>query len=572
MNRKKIKRINLFQLAMILAIIVLVNIISIFAFHRFDLTTEKRYTLSPATKTILKNLDDIVYVKVYLEGDLPVGFKRLKNAVKELLDEFRNNTNANIEYEFINPSLSADKKTRNEIYTQLYKKGLIPSNLEDKGEDGAVTQKVIFPSALLTFRNAEIPINFLKNNPALPPEQNLNNSIQDLEYALIDALRKARITQKKKIAFIEGHSELNRYQTEDAAVALSEYYSLKRIVLHGQINSLNDIDAIIVAKPDSGFSEADKYIIDQFVMRGGKVLWLVDYIKVEMDSLSSSGSTMAMVNEINISDQLFKYGVRINPDLIQDLQCAQIPVNTALSGAQAKWTPTPWPYFPILISYSKHPVTKSLDVIKTEFVSSLDTVGENYNIKKTILLTTSKYTKSFSTPVNVRLDVLKKHPDVRQFSSQFLPVAVLLEGKFPSLFVNRIPPELAKSKEIGFKEISKPNKMVVVSDGDVIRNLVKVVGDKSYPLPLGTDKWYSKIFYAGNKQFIVNVMNYMLDESGTIIIRNRELELRILDKAKVSEESYFWQFLNTVIPILLIILFGIGLAWLRKRKYTKVAD
>lgn len=554
---------------MILAIIVLLNVISVFVFHRFDLTSEKRYTLSPSSKTILKNLDDIVFVKVYLDGDLPVGFKRLKNALKELLDEFRNNTNANIEYEFINPSESSDKKTRNEIYRQLYKKGLNPSNLEDKGEDGAQIQKVIFPAALLTFRNEEIPINFLKNNPALSAEQNLNNSIQDLEYALIDALRKARITQKKKIAFIEGHGELNRYQTEDAALALAEYYSVKRLTLHGQIKSLNDFDAIIIAKPDSGFSEADKYIIDQFIMNGGKVLWLIDYVKVEMDSLSSSGSTMALVNEINLSDQLFKYGVRINPDLIQDLQCAQIPVNTALAGAQAKWSPTPWPYFPILISYSKHPSTKNLDVIKTEFVSSMDTVGENYNIKKTILLTTSKYTKSFSTPVNVRLDVLQKRPDVRQFSSQFLPVAVLLEGKFASVFRNRIPADLVESKEIGFKEESAPTKMVIVSDGDIIRNLVKETGGKSYPIPLGTDKWFSKIFYAGNKQFIVNIMNYMLDESGTMIIRNRELELRILDKAKINEEKYFWQFINIVVPISVIILFGIGLAWSRKRKYTK---
>ncbi len=569
MSRRKIKRQNIVQLVLIFAIIALLNVISSFVFHRFDLTTEGCFTINPATKEILKSIDDVVYVKVYLEGDLPVGFKRLRNSIQEMLDEFRNNTKANIEYEFIDPSENSDKKTRKEIYTQLYNKGLNPTNLEDKGSDGAITQKIIFPAALLTFRNEEVPVNFLKNNPSLSSEQNLNNSVQDIEYALIDAIKKASTKEKKKVAFIEGHGELDKYQTEDAAMALSEYYAMKRIKIGGQLKSLDNVDAIIVAQPDSGFAEADKYIIDQFIMRGGKVLWLIDNIRVEMDSLSNAASTMAMIKELNLNDQLFKYGARINMDIIQDLQCAQIPINTALAGAQTKWTPAPWPYFPVIFSLSKHPITKSLDVLKTEFPSSIDTVGQDVRIKKTILLTSSKYSKCFSAPVTIRIDGLKKKPDIRQFASQNLPIAVLLEGTFSSLFNNRIPPAIVENKDIGFKSESKPTKMIVVSDGDVIRNLVRKTGDKSYAIPLGTDKWFSKIFYAGNKQFIVNSMNYLLDDKGTIAIRSREVELRILDKDKISEQRFLWQFVNTVVPILLVILFGIWFAYRRRRKYTK---
>lgn len=568
-NRKKIKRQNIIRLVLILAIIVLLNVISSFIFHRFDLTTENRFTINPATKEILQSVDDIVYVKVYLEGDLPVGFKRLRNAIKEMLDEFRDHTKAGIEYEFINPSENPDKKTIKEIFTQLYNKGLNPTNLEDKSDDGTILQKIIFPAALLTFRNEEIPVNFLKNNPALSPEQNLNNSIQDIEYGLIDAIKKASTKEKKKVAFIEGHGELDKYQTEDAAMALSEYYAMKRIRIRGRLNSLKDVDAIIIAGPDSGFAEADKYIIDQFIMRGGKVLWLIDNISVEMDSLSSSPGTMAMVKNLNLNDQLFKYGVRINYDIIQDLQCAQIPVNTALSGAQPKWTPSPWPYFPVIFSYSKHPVSKSLDVLKTEFPSSIDTVGEDNKTRKTILLTSSKYSKCFSAPAAIRLDILKKKPDIRQFSSKYLPVAILLEGTFSSLFNNRVPPEISENKDIGFLSESKPSKMIVVSDGDVIRNLVRVTGDKSYSIPLGTDQWFPKIFYAGNRQFIVNAMNYLLDDKGTIAIRSRELELRVLDKKKTTEERVLWQFVNTVIPVFAVIIFGAWFAYRRKKKYTK---
>ncbi|MBI5218837.1 MAG: gliding motility-associated ABC transporter substrate-binding protein GldG [Bacteroidia bacterium] len=568
-KKKQIKRQNIIYLVLIFAIIVLANIFSSFVFHRFDLTVEKRYTLTPATVKILKELNDVAYVKVYLEGDLNVGFKRLRNATKELLDEFRVYAKDNVQYEFINPSESPDKKTRTEIFQQLYKKGLIPTNLEDKDGEGAVTQKIIFPGALISFGNEEVPVNLLKNNPAFTPEQNLNNSAQDLEYEFIDALKKVKTVEKKTVAFIEGHGELNRHETEDAAIALSDYFSMKRIRINGKLKALDGIDAIIIAKPDSIFSEADRYIIDQFIMKGGKALWLIDFIKAEMDSLVNSSNTMAMINDLGIHDQLFKYGVRMNPDLIHDVQCAQIPVNTAIAGTAPKWKPAPWLYFPVIISHSKHPVTKSLDIIKLEFPCSLDTVGDDGNIKKTILLTTSKNSKSFTAPARVSMDILRKKPDVSQFSSKYLPVAVLLEGAFTSVYKNRnLPKEFFESKEIGFLSSGKPAKMIIVSDGDIIRNLVKKVGDKIYASPLGTDKWFSKIFYAGNKEFIVNAMNYLLDDKGTMVIRSRELELRLLDRERIAESRFFWQFINTVIPVAIIILFGIWLNWSRKKKYA----
>ena len=556
MKNLKFKKQGLILTGLIFLIILMLNFISGFVFFRFDLTTDKRYTLTPSTVTMLNNLDDVVFIKIYLDGDLPVGFKRLKNAVKETLDEFRVYSKENIQYEFINPSESSDKNTRSEIYRQLYNKGLNPVNLEDKDDEGGVTKKIIYPGALISFRNEEIPVNFLKNNQAHSAEQNLNNSIQDIEYEFLNGIKKASLKEKKSIAFIEGHGELNKYEVEDAAIALLDFFKVKRVRLNGLLGSLKDFDAIIIAKPDSGFSDKDKFIIDQFIMRGGRVLWLLDNVNVTMDSLSSTNNTMAMIQELGLGEMLFKYGCRINYDLVQDIQCAQIPINTAIAGTPPQWTPSPWPYFPVLISLSQHPVVKNLNVIRTEFLSSIDTVGEDPDIKKEILLTTSKYSKSFSAPVRVSLDLLKQKPDIREFSSSNIPICVLLEGKFTSFFKNYeqiLPQEFLESKDIGYKNKGEYSRMIVFSDGDIIKNLVRKKEDKFFSMPLGTDPWFSKIFYAGNKEFIINAMNYLLDEDGTMLVRTRELELRLLDKAKVNEQKYSWQALNILLPVLIII-------------------
>lgn len=566
-KRKQIKRQNIIGFLITLIIILLANYIVSFVHFRLDLTAEKRYTLTDQTKELLKNLDDIVYFKVYLDGDLPAGFNRLKNSTKELLDEFRVYGEDNVHYEFINPSEIKDKKSRDELYKQLYEKGLNPTNLQEKDEEGKTSQKIIFPGAIVTFQSKEMAVNLLKNNISLSPEVNLNNSIQDLEYEFVRLINRMSSKKTQRIAFIEGHGELSDIQVADITNALFEFYGVKRVKIDEKLDALNDFDVIIIAQPDTTFSEKDKFIIDQFIMHGGKSLWLVDAVKIDLDSLAYTNSTIGMVNFTNIEDQLFKYGVRVNPVLIQDLQCAVIPINTALVGAPPQFAPSPWYYFPLLSPPSSHPITKNLNMLKSEFANTIDTVGEDLNVKKTILLYSSKYSKTISAPARVSLDIMKYEPDKRMFSSPFLPMAVLLEGEFESLYKHRLTIDIAGNRDIGFKDLSDTTKMIVIADGDMIRNLYRTENGRQTPYPLGYDRYTGQTY--GNKEFILNAINYLCDDSGLLSLRAREIKLRLLDRAKIMDERLKWQLINTVFPVLIIIIFGIILGIYRKRKYSK---
>jgi len=565
-KRKQIKRQNITQLLITLFTVLLINYIASFYFFRLDLTSEKRYTLTNHTKELLSNIDDIIYVQIYIEGELPSGFVRLQNSVKEMLDEFRVYAGDNIQYEFINPSESSDKKTRNEIYSQLYKKGIMPTNLKEKDDEGKMSEKIIFPGAVVTYHSKEAPINLLKNNLSLSAEENLNNSIQELEYSFIGAVHQLSNKMKKQIAIIEGHSEWSDMQMADITDALFEFYSLKRITIKSQINALDGYDAIIIAGPDSTFDEKDKFIIDQFIMKGGKSFWFYDAVKTNMDSLAFASTTLALVNSINIEDMLFNYGARVNPNIIMDLQCSMIPINTAIVGTPPKFTPAPWYYFPLINPSDKHVITKNLNLIKTEFVSTVDSVGEDPDIKKTFLLHSSKYSKAVNAPARISLDILKSEPDPSIFNKPNLPTAILLEGKFTSLYKNRVPTQIASSKAIGFKEKSNPTKMIVVADADIIRNAVKYEGNQPIPFPLGYDRYTGQTY--GNKEFLLNAFNYLLDDSGLLSIRSREVTLRLLDRAKIIEERVFWQTLNLILPIIFVLIFGIILNYLRKRKFA----
>ncbi len=571
MNRKKIKHYNLFKLFSVIAIIILLNYISSFIFTRFDLTAEKRYSLSASTIQLLENLEDFVFIKVYLEDeDLPMGFNRLSKSTREMLDEFRVYAGDNVQYEFINPSGLTDTKARNNFQQQLFEKGLMPTNLKVNDGKGGIKQKVIFPGAIIVYREREAVIELLKQSAGSSNENRLNSSVQDLEYMLSNAIRQLIKNMHQNIAFIEGHGELDKYQVADITKSLKEFYGVDRVRINGRLNSLDNYNAIIIAKPDSVFNEKDKYIIDQFIMNGGNVLWMIDAVNANMDSLAYSNSTVALINNLNLNDQLFKYGVRVNPNLIQDMQCAVVPVNTAIAGTPAQFVPAPWLYFPLLVSENIHPVTKNLDLIKTNFVSVIDTVGEDYDVKKNFLLYSSQYSRFVNTPVRISLEMINETPDERYFNKPKLPVAVLLEGKFKSVYTNRLTPEIAESKEIKFRTESKPAKMIVISDGDIIRNYVRKTGDKYFPFPLGTDKWFSDIFYGGNKEFILNCINYLCDDAGYMEVRSRELKLRLLNRSKVENERLFWQLINTIIPIAFVLIFGFAIVFLRRKKYAKI--
>lgn len=560
---KRNRRSDLIQLFVGVSIIILLNIIGSFVFHRFDLTSEKRYSLSPATKALLKNLDDIVYIKVYLEGDFPAGFKRLQNETREMLDEFRVYANDNnLQYEFIDPSADPDRKKTTDIYKQLAEQGLKPTTIHVKEKSGS-SQKIIFPGAIFTYKNRSLPLQLLKSQAGAPPEQMLNISVQGLEYEISNTIRKLSTVIKPRVGFLQGHGELEENDVMDISKSLSEYYTVEEVRIDGKLNALAGLRALVIAKPDSAFSENDKFIIDQFVMKGGRVLWLVENVHASMDSLQR-GLTVGLPIATNLDDQLFKYGARINTNLVQDLQAAAIPIVTGYVGNQPQQSLFPWYYFPLAVADSKHPIVNNLNAVKFEFANTIDTVG-NKNVKKTILLHTSKYTKVLNAPVRISLSIVQHEPKTEQYNKPFQPLAVLLEGKFESVFKNRLPQEMVNNKDIGFTEVSGENKMIVISDGDVIRNDIQKTTGNIFPL--GVDR-YTRTEY-GNKNFILNCMNYLCDESGLISVRSRNVELRMLDRARIESEGTKWKMFNIAAPIILLLGFGMIQYFVRKKKYTK---
>ncbi|MCF8258320.1 MAG: gliding motility-associated ABC transporter substrate-binding protein GldG [Flavobacteriales bacterium] len=566
---------DLLQLVIVAGIIVAVNVLGGFFFARFDLTSEQRYTLTDTSKELLKSLDDVVYVKVYLDGDMPAGFRRLRDRTRETLDEFRAFSGNRIEYIFINPSDEPDEKSRNDLYRQLAKQGIAPTNIQIKGKDN-VEQKLLFPGALLTYKGRDVALQLLKSRIGAAPEQMLNSSIEDLEYEITNAVRKAASERVDAIAFIEGHGELTARQTADMAKQLAEYYRVDRVTMDGRINSLVErvetttdakiklkYKAIIIAKPDSTFSDRDQFIIDQYVMHGGSVLWLMDPVFCNMDSLQYAPSTLALPITVHLEEMLFKYGVRVNTDLIQDARCASIPGPSGYVGDQLQWALQPWVYFPIIIPQSSNPIVRNLNGIKLEFASSIDTISVA-GVKKTILLSTSERSRALRTPVRVSLETMLQEPKPEQFNQRNMPVAVLLEGEFGSVFKNRLPPQIRDSREIAFKEKGVQAKMIVVSDGDIIRNHVNP--DGTY-MPVGFDRFTQQIY--GNGKFLLNVVNYLCDDVGMTSIRSRALEIRLLDRKRVEAERNAWQAVNVVLPILLLLIFGLVYSYFRRRRYAK---
>lgn len=563
MGTKNKNKFNSFlQLFTGVTIVVLLNVIGNFVFQRFDLTAEKRYSLSSSTKKLLKELDDVVYFKIYLEGEFPAGFKRLRSETKEMLDEFRAYAGDNIQYTFINPSQFEDIKKNSEVYEQLYKAGLLPTSLQVKTENGEQNQ-IIFPGALVTYHEKTFPLQLLKTQIALEEEEVLNSSIENLEFEFASTILKLTTKVKDKIALVEGHGELSGNKLEDIVKALEEYYTVERVRLNNQLFALRGYKAAIIAKPDSAFDEKDKYVLDQFVMKGGKTLWLIDPVMASMDSLTKNNVTLGLANPINLEDLLFKYGVRLNTNLVLDVQSAPIPVLAGYQGNQPQYKFYPWVYFPVAFPFGEHPIVKNLNAVKFEFASGIDTLN-NKGIKKTILLATSQYSRSINTPARIDLSILKKEPNPKEYYRKNIPLAVLLEGAFESVFKNRIAPTISNDKDLAFKSEGKKTSMIVISDGDVIKNQVQASTGKVYPL--GYDRYTQQQF--GNKTFIMNCMNYLLDDSGLIAVRTRDIQIRLLNKTLLQEHKFKWQLICILSPIAIIALYGFISGIQRKRKYA----
>ena len=578
-KRKSLKKNQIIAFLVTVAVVVLVNVAGSYLFTRFDLTSEKRYTLSPTTKEILNDLDDYVYFKVYLAGDFPAGFKKLRRETKEMLDEFRAYSKY-IDYEFIDPTESGEESEIMETYKQLYQAGLKPTDLNVQNSDGSSKQMVIWPGALVSYRNnTEIAIELLENQIGMSDDEALNASMQNLEFRLIDAVKKVTRLMKPNIAFVEGHGELGEQDVYDITKSLSQNYNVVRLEIDGKIDALihrtqdttRDVsafpsyDAIIIAKPTQAFDERDKFLIDQYIMHGGKVLWLVEPVFATMDSLQSQESTVGIEQDLNLDDMLFKYGVRLNRDLLLDLTCAALPIRTGQVGGQARLEYFRWYYFPLLQAASDHPMVRNMNAIKADFVSSMDATTSADDIEQMPLLKTSDYTKVSGTPVFITLAMLRQPPDQRMFSAKGKNVAYLLKGTFTSLYANRIPQEIMDDQATDFMETSKPTAMIVVADGDIIRNQIDIKTRK--PLSLGFDQ-FTQITYA-NKEFIENCISYLVDGEGLVDIRSRELKVRLLDPTKVSKQRVTWQVVNTLVPIALIVILGLVMSFIRKVKYSR---
>ncbi len=559
--KRTLKQQAIFEFIVFIISIVLFNIIAAFVFTRIDFTKEERFSLSDASKNMAKELDDVVLFKIYLDGDFPAGFKRLRTATKELLDEFRAYSGGNIQYEFINPSANPDPKIRRDIFEQLSSQGLEPTNLQVQEEDGS-TQKIIFPGALVSFAGRQVALPLLQGQAGLAPEEVLNNSVQNLEYGIASAIRNVTSVEKPMLAVLFGHGELDTLQMGDILADFRQMYNVRLISLPRSIpEDLTRFKAVIIAKPQTAFDEKDKFKLDQYLMNGGRILWVLDALNAEMDSMYE-GNLLAFSKELNLDDQLFTYGIRLNQDLVQDLNCLPIPIITGRIEGKPQQQLLPWLYFPLIIPESNHPVVNNLDGIKGEFVSTIDTFKKE-GIRTTVLLHTSAYTKVLKGPVRISLSMLGVQPNPEQFNKSKQPIAILSEGNYTSVFANRLTPSALA--QIKFTDKStKPGKMIVISDGDIIKNYV--TKNDSLIYPLGYDRFTNQTF--ANKKFIQNAVDYLIDDSGLISVRSKEIKLRLLDKSKVKAQKLKWQLINMVLPILSVILFGMLYYRIRKRKYA----
>ncbi|MDO3625875.1 gliding motility-associated ABC transporter substrate-binding protein GldG [Mucilaginibacter sp. BT774] len=546
-----------------LAFIIAVAIISSLAFTRFDFTKEKRFTISKISRGILDGLPKDVKVTVYLEGNnFPAAFKRLKSATKDMLSDLEAYGHNKLQFDFVDPLKGQSSEQQQQTLQAMGEKGIEPTNLSEKTDNG-LTQKLIIPYAVVSSGDKEIPVKLLLNRIGLSPEEQLNNSIQNLEYAFVSAIKKVTTGGKPEIGFTEGHHELTDVQLNDAMKSLSEGYTVGRVDLKTiPFAALQKVKLLVIPKPDKPFTELEKFKLDQYIMRGGRVLWTIDQVSAELDSLRGhGGEQLAFNKQLNLDDQLFVYGVRINYDLIADISCSQIPVATGNVGGQAQIQNVPWLFYPLIMPLSKHPVVKNLDAIHSEFISTIDTLGVR-GTTKTILLESSPYNKKFNTPYLLSLQMLEQEPQPKDFQSTTKPVAVLLEGKFKSDFLNRPTPEGMNEKVESLTE-SKPTKMIAISDGDVFKNQV---GSDGSPYPLGYDRYTQQSF--GNKNLLLNIADYMTDDSGLIGLRAKEIQLRLLNRARIRSEKLYWQVINNVIPLGFVLIFAIFQHYIRRRKYA----
>lgn len=537
-----------------------INYLSSFVFKRFDLTHDKRYTLSKASLNILKDVDSPIVIDVFLKGDdFPSEFRRLQREAAQLLEEFSAN-NPNVLFHFIDPL--EDETNRDRHIQQMSERGLTPMQLSVQ-ENGKTSQEVIFPWALASYKGKTVTVSLIKNKIGASQQELVSNSVQHLEYAFADAFNKLTKPKRRKIAILRGNGELDDIHIYDFIKKLGEYYFIAPFTLDSVANNaprtlqyLSAFDLIICAKPTQAFTENEKLVLDQYTMKGGKSLWLIDAVVAEKDSLyNESGKAYAVPRDLNLTDFFFKYGVRVNPLLVSSLYSA--PITLAIGeGSNSQFQNLQWPYSPLASTNSTHPIVNNLNLVKFDFATQIDTLKNN--VKKTILLESAPLTKLEGTPRELSLDIVTEKQNPALFNKGNQSLAVLLEGKFSSVYKNRVKPFKLSDE----KDESVATKMIVIPDGDLIKNDVV----RNVPQELGFDRWTGKTY--GNKEFLLNAVNYLLDDDGLINIRSKDILVAFLDQEKITSQKTKWQLLNILLPLVLLFVFGLIFNYLRKKKFT----
>ena len=576
---RQFKKNTLIGLLIALAAVIVVNIISSFLFYRIDLTKDKRHSLSKGTIEMLNNLEDRVYIRVYLKGkDQPADYQLFAKQVEQVLQDFRSYSK-NVYYEFIDPLEGKTTEEVNSILGEFVKKGLDPIPVSREDANGYSTHMVI-PGAIISYRDHEYPTKLVVADPA--GADWMQYSIEELEYNLVAPIRRLLKTEKPSVAFLDGHGELDFWNTCWVGMRLQRFYNVSRITLDGKINSLRNIsiedsvkqtlklgpnkyDVLIIAQPTQPFKEYDKYIIDQFIMRGGKVLWLIDNTTASLDSLQNTPEFFATPRSLYINDLFFTYGVRINPNLIQDLSCLPIPQQVGMIGDQPQFKLMAFPYTIDIVNFGDHPIVRNIKEIKSEFAGSIDLVGKNADLKKTMLMCSSERSKLVPTPSIVTLKVGVTQPNPQEFAFRNLPVAVLVEGEFESAFKGILPIEFDTLKELDFRPKGVYTRQIFVSDGDIIRNPFD--RKRNQPYPAGYDIYTRKMY--DNTEFIVNCVNYLCADDDLLQLRSKNFRIGSLNQEKVRGHKTFLATLNIVLPLALIALMGVVLILMRKIRFSK---
>lgn len=557
---------DIITLSIALAVIIVLNMLSSYVYEQWDWTEEKKYTLSSSTIHIIDSVQQPLYVRILLEGEFPAGFKRLQDATSDFLRdlEYRNGL---IEVDFFNPVEGSTEEV-NQRKKNLTEKGIVPVNFRlVQGEESV--EKLIYPYAILSMGEEEAVVNLLEEQtPGLSDEVVLNNSISLLEYKFANAIHKLNRKFKPLIVFIQGHGELTNEQVADYRNQLDEYYRFATLTLDSSTFIPPSVELVIVARPKTAFTEKEKFVLDQYVMNGGHMLWLIDQLDVNLDSLRGKKQYIPTVRELNLDDMFFKYGFRINPDLVLDLECSSIPLQIGMSGGSPQFELFPWYYHPLIQPSEDHPVSRNMGRVNLLFPSSIDTLKTKYPTQKKVLLASSDYSMRQLIPMRLNFEILRYEPDPDMFSKSSFPTGVLLEGQFSSLYENRITAQMEQGLDqldLKFKESGPQNgRMAIISDGDIIKNMINIENDQYRPV--GFNPFDRRTY--DNRDFIVNLTEYLINGAMILGARNKEVKLRLLDRVQAKEEQTYWQFFNLAVPLIFLFIFGVGFNFWRKKKYS----